>query len=92
MDHLDEISVDDLQNALGNAEGKKPTHRLLAAIAYKNGVPQIELAGWCGVERKTIYSCLTRLDTDESREQTVTNVSCPREDENSQRQSKSSST
>ncbi len=74
MDHLDEISVEDLQNALGNVEGKKPTQRLLAAIAYKNGVPQIELVEWYGVERKTIYNWLTRLDTDESLEQAVTDA------------------
>ncbi len=53
MEHL---STEDLQNALDNVEGKKPTQRLLAAIAYKNGVPQIELAEWYGVERKTIYN------------------------------------
>jgi len=35
VDHLDEISVEDLQNALDNVDGKKSTQRLLAAIAYK---------------------------------------------------------
>ena len=44
MDHLDEISVEELQDALDNVEGNKPTQRLLAAIAYKNGVTQTELA------------------------------------------------
>lgn len=44
MDHLDEISVEDLQDALDNVEGTKPTQRLLAAIVYKNGVIQTELA------------------------------------------------
>jgi len=43
VDHLDEISVEDLQNALDNVDGKKSTQRLLAAIAYKNGVTQTEL-------------------------------------------------
>ena len=71
MEHLDEIPVEDLQNALNNVEGKKPTQRLLAAIAYKNGVPQSELAEWYGVERKTIYNWLKRLDTDKSLEQAV---------------------
>jgi transposase len=74
MEHLDEISVEDLQNALDNVDGKKPTQRLLAAIAYKNGVPQIELAEWYGVERKTIYNWLKRLDTNESLEQAVTDA------------------
>jgi hypothetical protein len=42
LNHLDEISVEELQDALGNVDGKKPTQRLLAAIAYKNGVTQTE--------------------------------------------------
>ena len=71
MDHLDKISVEELQDALDNVEGKKPTQRLLAAIAYKNGVTQTELAAWHNTGRRTIYSWLTRLDTDESREQAV---------------------
>jgi hypothetical protein len=40
--HPDEISVEELQDALDNVDGKKPTKRLLAAIAYKNGVTQTE--------------------------------------------------
>ena len=71
MDHLDKISVEELQDALDNVEGKKPTQRLLAAIAYKNGVTQTELAAWHNTGRRTIYSWLTRLDTDESLEQAV---------------------
>jgi len=71
VDHLDEISVEELQVALDNVEGKKPTQRLLAAIAYKNGIEQIELAEWYDVERRTIYSWLKRLDTDEPLEQAV---------------------
>ena len=74
MDHLDEISVEELQRALNNVEGNKPTQRLTAAIAYKNGVTQTELAEWYGVERRTIYSWLKRLDTDESLEQAVTDA------------------
>ena len=72
MDHLDEISVKELQDALDNVEGNKPTQRLLAAIAYKNGVTQTELAEWHNTGRRTIYSWLKRLDTDESLEQAVT--------------------
>lgn len=48
MDHLNEISVEELQEALDNVDGNKPTQRLLAAIAYKNGVTQTELAEWSG--------------------------------------------
>lgn len=55
MDHLDKISVEELQQALDEVEGNK-TQRLTAAIAYKNGVTQTELAEWYGVQRQTIYS------------------------------------
>ena len=74
MNHLDEVPVEELQDALDNVEGKKPTQRLLAAIAYKNGVTQTELAEWYDVQRRTIYSWLKRLDTDESLERAVTDA------------------
>lgn len=74
MDHLGKISVEELQDALDNVDEKKPTQRLLAAIAYKNGVNQTELAEWYGVQRRTIYSWLKRLDTDESLEQAVSDA------------------
>lgn len=73
MDHLDAISVEELQKALDEVEGKKPAQRLLAAIAYKNGVTQTELAEWYGVQRRTIYSWLKRLEN-ESLEQAVTDA------------------
>jgi chromosome segregation and condensation protein ScpB len=71
VEHLDEFAVEALQAALDNVEAKKPTQRLLAAIAYKNGVTQTELAEWYDVERRTIYGCLERLDTDEPLEHAV---------------------
>lgn len=64
MDHLDEITIEELQQALNEVERKKPTQRLLAAIAYKNGVTQTELAEWYGVQRRTIYSWLKRLKSE----------------------------
>jgi transposase len=73
MNRLNEISVEELQDALDNVDEKKPTQRLLAAIAYKNGVSQTELAEWYDVQRRTIYGWLKRLDTDESLEQAVSN-------------------
>jgi len=76
MDHLDEVSVEELQDALDNVDEKKPTQRLLAAIAYKNGVTQTELAEWYDVQRRTIYSWLKRLDTDESLAQAGSNDKC----------------
>ncbi|PGF13830.1 IS630 family transposase [Natrinema sp. CBA1119] len=74
MDHLDEISVEELQDALGKVEGNKPTQRLLAAIAYKNGLTQTELAEWHDTGRRTIYSWLMRLDTDKPLEQAVSDA------------------
>lgn len=76
MEHLEDISVEELQRALDEVEGKKPTQRLLAAIAYKSGVSQTELARWYDVERKTIYNWLQRLDS-ESLEDAVTDAHRP---------------
>jgi transposase len=74
MTHLEELSVEDLQQALENVDDKKPAQRLLAAIAYKNGITQSELAEWYDVERRTIYSWLKRLDTDGSLEEAVSDA------------------
>jgi chromosome segregation and condensation protein ScpB len=51
VNHLGEVSVEELQDTLDNVDGKKPIQRLLAAIAYKNGVTQTELAEWYDVRR-----------------------------------------
>lgn len=71
MEHLDDISVEDLQRTLENVDGKRPAQRLIAAIAYKNGITQTELAEWYGVQRRTIYNWLKRLE-DEPLEEAVT--------------------
>lgn len=62
MAHLEDVSGERLREALAAVDGSKPTQRLTAAIAYKNGVPQSELAEWFGVRRRTIYDWLTRLE------------------------------
>lgn len=62
MEHLADVTVDDLQQTLASVDEKTPALRLVAAIAYKNGVTQSELADWFDVERKTIYNWLTRFD------------------------------
>jgi len=56
VDRLDEISVRELLDTLDNVDEKKPIQRLLAAMAYQNGVTNTELAEWYGVQRRTIYS------------------------------------
>ena len=62
MEHLTDITVDDLQQALESTNGKTPVLWLVAAIAYKNGITQSDLAEWFDVKRKTIYNWLTRLE------------------------------
>jgi len=74
MDYLDETSVEELQDALDRVERNKQAQRLLAAIAYKNGVVQTELAEWHDTGRRTIYSWLMRLDTHEPLEHAVSDV------------------
>lgn len=64
MGHLDDVTVDELRHALDEVEGARPAQRLLAAIAYENGVSQTELAEWHGVSRRTIYNWLDRVDAD----------------------------
>jgi len=72
VEPLDKIALDELHDALEAVEGKRPTQRLLAGIAYKNGVTQNELAEWNDTGRRTIYNWLMRLDTDESLTEAVT--------------------
>lgn len=62
MTHLEDVSAAELRDALDSVRESKPTQRLLAAIAYKHGVTQTELSAWYGVERKTIYNWLTRIE------------------------------
>ncbi|WP_254546667.1 helix-turn-helix domain-containing protein [Halomarina pelagica] len=64
MDHLDDVSTAALRQALDELDDSRPARRLFAAIAYKHGVTQTELAEWFDVERRTIYSWLTRLEAD----------------------------
>lgn len=64
MGRLENVSVEELQRALDQVEGSKPTQRLLAAIAYKHGVSQTELAEWHGVQRRTVYSWFRRLEAE----------------------------
>jgi transposase len=72
MDHIKEIDIDELHAALETVEGKRPTQRLLTAIAYKKGISQTELAEWNDTGRRTIYSWLKRLETNEPLAQAVT--------------------
>ena len=64
VNRLDEITTEDLHQALDAAEREKPTQRLLAAIASKNGFSKTGLAAWHGMRRRTVYTWLTRLEND----------------------------
>lgn len=59
---------------LYNVEGKTPTQRLLAAIAYKHSVTQTELADGYDVEGRTIHSWLKQLVYLESLKQAVMDI------------------
>jgi transposase len=65
MEALDGLSTADLRDALDAVDAKTPALRLVAAIAYSEGITQRELATWFGVERKTIYNWLSRIDPDD---------------------------
>lgn len=62
MAHLSDTTIDELQDVLERVDDKTPAQRLIAAIAYKHGITQTDLADWFDVERKTIYNWLTRLE------------------------------
>ena len=62
MSRLDGIEIEDLQDQLGTADGKKPVKRLLTAIAYKQGDSKERLAERHDVSLKTIYNWLDRFE------------------------------
>lgn len=62
MRRLDGISAGDLRAALSEIDGSRPSRRLIAAVAYRHGISQTELAEWFDVERKTVYNWLSRLE------------------------------
>lgn len=62
MSRLEDVSIEALRDALAMVENKRPTQRLMIAIAYKRGVTQTELAEWYDIERKTVYNWLTRFE------------------------------
>lgn len=62
MGRLSDVSIVRLQQALADVDGSVPAMRLIAAIAYKRGVSQTELAEWFDVERKTIYNWMKRFE------------------------------
>ncbi|WP_458189691.1 helix-turn-helix domain-containing protein [Haladaptatus sp. NG-WS-4] len=62
MPNLEDISTDELRNALDDVDDVRSTKRLMVAIAYKQGTTQTDLAEWYGLSRKTIYNWLQRFE------------------------------
>jgi len=54
--------MDDLHDALGQMNGKRPAKRLITAISYKNGFSQTELDDGFNTRHRKIYSWLARLN------------------------------
>lgn len=64
MARLEDISVEELEEALDEAEGKKETKRLLAAIIYKRGPSGPMIAEWLDTREQTIYSWFDRIESE----------------------------
>jgi len=61
MARLGHLTVEQLHDALEQVDGRRPVQRILAAVAYKDGVTQATIAERHGVSRKTVYSWLQRF-------------------------------
>jgi transposase len=64
MAKLDNLSVEQLHDALEEVEDKRAIQRILTAISYKDGVTQQTLADRHGVSRRTIYSWMDRFSAE----------------------------
>ena len=56
MDYLENVTVAELQAILAEVDEKKPVQRVLAAIAYKDGVEQQTIAERHDVHSNTVGS------------------------------------
>lgn len=54
MARLQNVPVEDLEEALGEVGEKETTQRLMVAIGYKRGLDVEELADWYGLDEDTI--------------------------------------
>jgi len=64
MTRLENISVEELEDALCDATDKKETRRLMAAIIYKRGPSAPMIAEWLDTREQTIYRWFDRLETE----------------------------
>lgn len=64
MAKMEETTLEDLQDALEDASGKKATQRLMLAILYKQGPSVPMLADWFDMRERTIYDWFDRLESE----------------------------
>lgn len=62
MAKIEDVSVEDLEVALEEAEGKRETQRLMVAILYKRGPSVPMIAEWLDMRDGTIYEWLNRFE------------------------------
>lgn len=62
MNRLEDVTTDDLHEALETITASSATLRIVVGLNYKHGVSQTEMAEWYGVSRSTIHNWLTDLE------------------------------
>jgi transposase len=62
MAKIENVSVEDLEAALEDSEGKRETQRLMVAIMYKRGPSVPMIAEWLDMRDGTIYEWLNRFE------------------------------
>lgn len=65
---LESVSVEDLHDALGEVERKKPTKRLMLAILYKQGPSVPMIADWFDMRDDTIYRWFREMESEPLRD------------------------
>lgn len=62
MSYLEDVTARELHDVLTQVDEKKPAQRVLAGIAYKDGVEQQTIADRHGVHPNTVRNWLQRLE------------------------------
>lgn len=62
MAKIENVSIEDLEAALDEADGKRETERLMVAILYKRGPSVPMIAEWLNMREGTIYEWLNRFE------------------------------
>ncbi|KTG07769.1 transposase [Haloprofundus marisrubri] len=64
MEKLDDVSADDLRDALSDATTAKEAKRLVVALDYKAGHSVDDVSDRYGIPRSTLYAWLERFETE----------------------------